>query len=107
MRGEVTNRVLLGRKRHGRPGIQSGRQRWERPGWQQTRRPEDHRMTAAAKSTPRSEVVERILVEQPTQWDWGKADVTGEETGKCTLSATAVEVQASEDRSAEITLGRS
>jgi len=41
-------------------------------------------------------------VEQPTQWDWGKADVTGEETGKCTLSATAVGVQASEDRSAEI-----
>ena len=27
--------------------------------------------------------------------------------GKCTLSATAVGVQASEDRSAEITLGRS
>jgi len=52
MRGEVTNRVLLGRKRHGRPGIQSRRQRWERPGWQQTRRLEDHRMTAAAKSTP-------------------------------------------------------
>jgi hypothetical protein len=24
MRGEVTNRVLLGRKRHGRPGIQIG-----------------------------------------------------------------------------------
>jgi hypothetical protein len=46
-------------------------------------------------------------VEEPTQWDLGKADVTGEETGKCTLSATAVEVQASEDRSAEITLGRS
>jgi hypothetical protein len=37
----------------------------------------------------------------------GKADVTGEETGMCTLSATAVGVQASEDRSAEITLGRS
>src|SRR5215469_5177118 len=52
MRGEVTNRVLLGRKRHGRPGIHAGCQRWERPGWQQTRRPEDHRMTAAAKSTP-------------------------------------------------------
>jgi hypothetical protein len=28
MRGEVTNRVLLGRKRHGRPGIRRGRQRW-------------------------------------------------------------------------------
>jgi hypothetical protein len=29
MRGEVTNRVLLGRKRHGRPGIQSGHRRWD------------------------------------------------------------------------------
>jgi len=37
----------------------------------------------------------------------GKADVTGEETGKSTLSATVVGVQASEERSAEITLGRS
>ena len=37
----------------------------------------------------------------------GKADVAGEETGKRTLSATVVGVQASEDRSAEITLGRS
>jgi hypothetical protein len=45
-------------------------------------------------------------VEQPTQWDWGKADVVGEETGKCTRAATAVRVQASEDF-AELTLGRS
>jgi hypothetical protein len=37
----------------------------------------------------------------------GKADVTGEETGKRTLSTTVVGVQGSEDRSAEITLGRS
>ena len=35
----------------------------------------------------------------------GKADVTGEETGKCTLSATAVGVHGSEERFAEITLG--
>jgi len=35
----------------------------------------------------------------------GKADVTGEETGKRTLSATVVGVQGSEERSAEITLG--
>jgi hypothetical protein len=27
-------------------------QRWERPGWQQTRRPEDKQMTAAAKYFP-------------------------------------------------------
>src|SRR5215510_8099541 len=40
-RGEATNRVLLGRKRHGRPDTRTGCQRWERPGWQQTRRPED------------------------------------------------------------------
>jgi hypothetical protein len=44
----ISDARLLGRKRHGRPGIQSGRQRWERPGWQQTRRPEHYRMTAAA-----------------------------------------------------------
>ena len=37
----------------------------------------------------------------------GKADVTREETGTRTLSATVVGVQGSEDRSAEITLGRS
>ena len=34
MRGEVTNRVLLGCKRHGRPGTHIGGQRWERSGWQ-------------------------------------------------------------------------
>jgi len=34
MRGEVTNRVLLGCKRHGRPGTHIGGQRSERPGWQ-------------------------------------------------------------------------
>ena len=36
----------------------------------------------------------------------GKADVTGEETGKRTLSATVVGVQASEDRSAENNAGK-
>ena len=34
MRGEVTNRAVLGRKRHGRSGIRRDGQRWERPGWQ-------------------------------------------------------------------------
>jgi len=38
--------------------------------------------------------------------DLGKADVMGEETGKCTLSATVVRVQGSEERFAEITPGR-
>src|SRR5215831_18835999 len=101
MRGEVTNRVLLGRKRHGRPGIHVGCQRWERPGWQQTRRPEDHRrvIPPALKSLSGT-----LWLSRPSG-NLGKADVTGEETGKSTLSATVVGVQASEERSAEITLG--
>ena len=37
--------------------------------------------------------------------DLGKADVTGEETGRRTLSATVVGVQGSDERSVEITLG--
>src|SRR5262245_37352315 len=34
MRGEATNRDLLGCKRHSRPGIAFRCQRWGRPGWQ-------------------------------------------------------------------------
>src|SRR5262249_32374492 len=34
IRGEATNRALLGCKRHGRPGAHIGGQRWERSGWQ-------------------------------------------------------------------------
>src|SRR5262245_27627556 len=34
MRGEATNRDLLGCKRHSRPGIDFRCQRWGRPGWQ-------------------------------------------------------------------------
>ena len=101
MRGEVTNRVLLGCKRHGRPGIHIGCQRWERPGWQQTRRPEDQRMTAAAKSPPVLKSLNGMKWSSRPAGTLGKADVAGEETGKRTLSATVVGVQGSEDRSAE------
>src|SRR6516225_10728558 len=79
MRGEVTNRVLLGRKRHSCPGIQSGRQRWERPGWQQTRRLEDDRMTAAAKSTPVLKSLNGYWWNSRPSGTGGKADVTREE----------------------------
>jgi hypothetical protein len=47
-----------------------------------------------------------MWLSRPTE-DLGKADVTGEETGTRTLSATAVGVQGSEERFAAITLGRS
>ena len=36
IRGELTNRAELGRKRHGHPDIGTGCQLWERHGWQQT-----------------------------------------------------------------------
>jgi hypothetical protein len=106
MRGEVTNRAVLGRKRHGCPGIRSGCQRWERPGWQQTRRPEDYRMTAAAKAPPVQKSLNGLMWSSRPIGNLGKADVTGEETGKRTLSATVVGVQGSEERFAEITPGR-
>jgi hypothetical protein len=51
MRGEVTNRAVLGRKSHGRPGpveASGGNDL----GGKQTRRLEDKRMTAAAKAYP-------------------------------------------------------
>lgn len=63
-------------------------------------------MTAAAKITPVLKSLNGFLWNSRPQWDWGKADVVGEETGKCTRAATAVRVQASEDF-AELTLGRS
>ena len=64
-------------------------------------------MTAAAKCLPALKSLSGMLWFSRPSRVMGKADVTREETGKCTLSATAVGVQASEDRSAEITLGRS
>ena len=75
-------------------------------GGKQTRRPEDYRMTAAAKDPPALKSLSGMLWFSRPSGLLGKADVTGEETGKCTLSATVVGVQASEDRSAEITLGK-
>src|SRR5262245_59872151 len=56
-------------------------QRWERPGWQQTRRPEDYRMTAAAQAPPALKSLSVVLWLSRPVWTLGKADVTGEETG--------------------------
>jgi hypothetical protein len=61
MRGEVTNRAVLGRKLHGCPGTGSGSQRWERPGWQQTQRPEG----CSRESALRAEVVSPIKIRTP------------------------------------------
>ena len=105
MRGEATNRVLLGCKRHGRPDLRKEGSGGNDLGGKQTRRPEDYRMTAAALRGPALKSLSGVSwFSRPTGL-LGKADVTGEETGKRTLSATAVGVQSSEERSAEITLG--
>jgi hypothetical protein len=107
MRGEVTNRAVLGRKRHGRPGhrlrVSSG---GNDLGGKQTRRPEDYRMTAAAKYQAAQKSLSGIMWHRRPSANVGKADVAGEETGKCTLSATVVRAQGSEKRFAEITPGR-
>ena len=63
-------------------------------------------MTAAAKDPPALKSLSGMLWFSRPSGLLGKADVTGEETGKCTLSSTVVGVQASEESSAEITLGR-
>ena len=64
-------------------------------------------MTAAALKRPALKSLSGILWLSRPSGHMGKADVTGEETGKRTLSTTVVGVQGSGDRSAEITLGRS
>jgi len=62
-------------------------------------------MTAAAKYLPALKSLSGMAWFSRPSGLLGKADVTREETGKRTLSATAVGVQGSEERSAEITLG--
>jgi hypothetical protein len=62
-------------------------------------------MTAAAKYLPALKSLSGMAWFSRPSGLLGKADVTREETGKRTLSATVVGVQGSEDRSAEITLG--
>jgi hypothetical protein len=75
-------------------------------GGKQTGRPEHKGMTAAAKTTPRREVAVAGQHGSPTHLPLGKADVAGEVTGMSTLQTVAAGVQASWERLAEITSGR-
>ena len=63
-------------------------------------------MTAAAKAPPVQKSLNGLMWSSRPDGNLGKADVTGEETGKRTLSATVVGGQGSEERFAEITPGR-
>jgi hypothetical protein len=90
MRGEVTNRVLLGRKRHGRLAPVLDASGGNDLGGKQTRRPEDYRMTAAAKPPPVPKSLNGFVWSSRPSGTLWKGDVTGEETGERTLSATVV-----------------
>jgi hypothetical protein len=87
MLGEVTNRAVLGRKRHGRPGhrlrVSSG---GNDLGGKQTRRPEDYRMTAAAKYQAAQKSLSGTMWQRRPSANVWKADVAGEETGKHPVS---------------------
>ena len=63
-------------------------------------------MPAASKINPRTEVVVRDVVACRPSWEMGKADVLWEETSKGTMGRAGVRVEASGERSVELTLGR-
>jgi len=96
---------VLGRKSHGRHTTcciggsdRGGKQIW---------RPEAKRMTAAPKLGTCREVAGQGDAERRPVPHVGKADVLWEVTGMCTTRAAGVGVQASRERFAEITSGRS
>jgi hypothetical protein len=64
-------------------------------------------MTAAPKLASRAEVAGRGYVERRSFPNGEKAEAQWEETGKSTTEAAGVGVQASRERFAEITSGRS
>jgi hypothetical protein len=104
MRVEVTIHVLLGRRCQGRPpesGVVGATRMACKPGGL-NRWNDDGR-----ESLSRSEVAERNLAVEPTRLRLsGKADDVGEETGKCTQHAAAVQVQSARKGPVEITSGR-
>ena len=72
----------------------------------QNRRPEQQRMTTAPKEPPYRSRCTDFVACRPCP-NGGKADVPREETSAHTLGTAGVGVQASGERSAEITSGRS
>jgi hypothetical protein len=79
IRGEATNRVLLGCKSPGCPaGVRSGRNDL---GGEQTWRPEHNEISASSKSGPARSRHSRDRCGKPTHFPVGKADDTVEETG--------------------------
>jgi hypothetical protein len=103
---KVTTSTVLGRKSHGRHTTVCRIGGSDRGG-QQIWRPEAKRMTAAPKLGTCREVAGQGEAERRPVPNVGKADVLWEETGTCTTRAAGVGVQASRERFAEITSGRS
>jgi hypothetical protein len=105
MPAPVTVRVLLGRKRHSRPAknrVAAVGETWvaSKPGGLNVRNSDD-------LETPAARSLFAGQIGKPTYWlDLGKADGVGEETGECTLQPDGIMAQASWERLAEITSGR-
>ncbi len=106
MHEEVTNRVLLGSKRHdcqvqntlceGRSD-QSGKQ---------TRGPERKGMSAAPKVSPMLKSLHGIGANRRPGHNVGKAEASWEETSKCTTRGAGVGDQARGERVAEVNVGK-
>ena len=73
----------------------------------QTERPEHNEMAATSKIPSAVKSLERNLTVRRPITLLGKADAAGEATGKCNLQTVVVGAQASWERLAEITSGRS
>jgi hypothetical protein len=92
------NAMAAPRKRGGRCDL-DGKQAW---------RPEHQEMTAGPKSPPASKShMGRILATRRPSPYLGKAEAMREATGTSTSWAAGLQVQASKERLAEITSGRS
>ena len=104
MRGEATNRVLLGRKSPGCPAgvFRSGR---DDLGGEQTWRPEHNEISATSKPPPHEVVSSGITAGSRPIFPVGKADGTVEETGASTRCTAGVGDPASKNRLLEITSG--
>ena len=104
MHVKVTRHVLLGRRRHRllRRELCGGSDQ----GGKQTERPEHKEMAATSKRSSAGKSLERVFTVRRPMTLLGKADVAGEATGACNLSTVVVGAQASQERLAEITSGR-
>ena len=82
-------------------------QRWERSGWQAKLEALTSRNVCSPENLPRTEIAVRNIARRRATVNLVKADVRREETSKSTSGATGVGDEASSERLARVTSGRS